>query len=640
EDEFDSDEFENVDLNSPSPAPENNTKDGDIVVSIGKPVYEDDKKKKKSKQNQNIIGRDEKIFRKNFHIWCLACQLLHGVLRNQWCNSHSLMEYLKETLPTSLISKFVPVIKLKESDNIPYREKQIGSRRFLDALKDLMIFYNHDFKITRDVGIYKKKWDEISELAMSDTSLTSNTKSTSFEFKKFLYSILKKKGSRDIAAQGFVALLRSIGLNARLIFSLQPPDFTDNIKVEVSSLREKSSSSSESDYPIFWAEVWDPFASKWISIDPVVFQYMEVVKIDSKFEPRSTDERNNSYYVIAFDNQGGVRDVTRRYSKNFNAKIRRKRITRESNGNLWYSKLICTACSKNRLYENSIDKIENEYFLKRSYQEGMPNSIQDFKNHPIYVLESQLKSNEVIMPKVPCGRTRKKNSKTSETIPVYKRENVHIVRSAKSWYMHGRVLKTGERPILIRELYAVDQTEPYIAPPVVDGEVPKNAYGNIDLYTSSMLPPGGIYRDSRFSLKAAIELKIDYAEAVVGFDFKNSSSTPRKKGVVVAKEYEEAMVEVEKYFREKEEEQLKLRIKVNSLRKWKLFLTRLQIMENLNEKYGKIYRDTDDGIEMDSNYGSEGGGFLPSPENLDDGGKSDDSEFAGGFLQGENTSEE
>ncbi len=42
-------------------------------------------------------------------------------------------------------------------------------------------------------------------------------------------------------------------------------------------------------------------------------------------------------------------------------------------------------------------------------------------------------------------------------------------------------------------LYAEFQTKLYEAPPIVDGRVPKNPYGNLDIYVPSMVPKGGVH---------------------------------------------------------------------------------------------------------------------------------------------------
>ena len=41
------------------------------------------------------------------------------------------------------------------------------------------------------------------------------------------------------------------------------------------------------------------------------------------------------------------------------------------------------------------------------------------------------------------------------------------------------------------------QTDPYIPPPAVDGKVPRNEFGNVELFQMSMLPLGTTYLEGK-----------------------------------------------------------------------------------------------------------------------------------------------
>src|SRR5204863_2641713 len=49
-----------------------------------------------------------------------------------------------------------------------------------------------------------------------------------------------------------------------------------------------------------------------------------------------------------------------------------------------------------------------------------------------------------------------------------------------------------DQPIL-EGLYAAHQVELYRPPPIQDGVIPKNGYGNVDLFVESMLPEGAVH---------------------------------------------------------------------------------------------------------------------------------------------------
>lgn len=70
-----------------------------------------------------------------------------------------------------------------------------------------------------------------------------------------------------------------------------------------------------------------------------------------------------------------------------------------------------------------------------------------------------------------------------------------------------------ERPL--QPLYGEWQTEPYRPPAAKDGKVPRNEYGNVDLFQPTMLPLGCAYIPYTEAWKAAKQLGVDYANACV-----------------------------------------------------------------------------------------------------------------------------
>lgn len=90
--------------------------------------------------------------------------------------------------------------------------------------------------------------------------------------------------------------------------------------------------------------------------------------------------------------------------------------------------------------------------------------------------------------------------------------------------------------------------------------MPKNDFGNLDLYTPSMLPKGGVHIPCKSTVftsamrlrfpkvkgaaKIAKKLGFDYAEAVTGFEFKKRRAFPIVSGIVIAAENEELLLEV------------------------------------------------------------------------------------------------
>lgn len=144
-------------------------------------------------------------------------------------------------------------------------------------------------------------------------------------------------------------------------------------------------------------------------------------------------------YVIAFEDDGSAKDVTRRYVRAYNAKTRRARVESTHQGAIWIKRVL-------RLYKRSHtldrDQVEDTELARKEAQEPLPENVQDFKDHPYYALERHLRRNEVIHPKRETGKImngRAGNAKGSD--PIYRRRDVHVVRSADSWYRMGREIK-------------------------------------------------------------------------------------------------------------------------------------------------------------------------------------------------------
>lgn len=91
----------------------------------------------------------------------------------------------------------------------------------------------------------------------------------------------------------------------------------------------------ESSYPVFWVEAFNSAVQKWLPVDPLV---TNTIAKNSKFEPPAADSANDMSYVVAFADDGTVRDVTIRYTKAYNAKTRKARVESTKGGQQWWRK--------------------------------------------------------------------------------------------------------------------------------------------------------------------------------------------------------------------------------------------------------------------------------------------------------------
>lgn len=613
----------------------------------------------------------ERKIRLGVHKWHVLCLLAHVQRRNHWCDDDRVQSILKPLIPR----KLVKMLHLDASQ--PQYQR---THSFNVAIEEISKIWRSEWKITEQ-GMRRAYWkedpDDLKNMDDYPDPIDQNDFRNAAEI---------RSGSRDLAAQLFCSLFRAVAVETRLVCSLQPLPFSGVAKgttpqkpkpqyILASSFGrqpqlnqnggkhapqnprwrlydaepERSTSSpllkrpskriKDSPYPIFWVEVFNEALQKWIPIDPIVRNTINKPK--TGFEPPANDSLNNMSYIIAFEDDGSAKDVTRQYAQFYNGKTRKNRIESTTGGEKWWSK---TVSFFEKPFPEDRDGIENAELLGREENEQMPKNVQDFKNHPHYALERHLRRKEVIHPRREIGKVSVGLSKNGKLEPVFRRRDVLIVKTADQWYRIGRDVKIGEPPLkrvvpLKRQLtpigeegeqedgallYAEFQTELYVPPIVVNGKIPKNSYGNLDVFVPSMIPAGGIHVQHPDAAKAAKILGVHYADAVTGFEFKGRQGTAVTNGVVAAAGYEDALVEVLHGLTDERARMLNEKRSSIALQMWKRFLTALRIRERVNAKYGEGGGETGDEEEdmEDESYGDEdktdeesGGGF--SPENTE-----------------------
>lgn len=355
----------------------------------------------------------------------------------------------------------------------------------------------------------------------------------------------------------------------------------------------------ESAYPVYWVEILDVGHQKWQPVDAVVTNTFWKPKV---LEPPITDKENCLTYVIAFEADGAAKDVTRRYAKAYTAKTRRSRVdTVAEDGDRWWQRVM-KQYRRRRLRD--LDQIEDNELTGIEAREPMPRNVQDFKDHPVFALERHLRRHEVLVPgATPSGTVSAGSRGPLERI--YRRRDVRIARSADKWYRMGREVKPNEIPAKWlpkrarpkgrfeeeqeddaqgdagTPVYTEDQTELYVPPRVRNGLVPKNKFGNIDVYVPRMIPSGGAHIVHEHASRAAFILGVDYAPALTGFQFKGRHGTAVLTGIVVAQEYEEAVRAVIDGLGDVEQEIEDERRKLRAYKVWRKFLMGLRIREQI-----------------------------------------------------------
>ncbi|ODN81917.1 hypothetical protein L202_02261 [Cryptococcus amylolentus CBS 6039] len=350
--------------------------------------------------------------------------------------------------------------------------------------------------------------------------------------------------------------------------------------------------------PVFWAEIFSRPDQRWIPVDPV----RGVIRKKQHYEPTSDSGPVRMLYVVAFEEDGYARDVTLRYTKNFYAKTSKLRPPTRPDEADWWSQSVMGFLR--RPYRLNRDDLEDAELEMSQESEKMPQHMSGFKDHPIYVLKRHLRQTQVLPANTnPIGHFKGE--------PVFRRSSVLEVKTPENWLRSGRITKPNQDPLkwikqravtlekrrrmeLAKEqgeemeqgLYAEWQTEVYVPPAIVDGVIPRNSFGNIDLYAPTMLPVGAVHLPYKGIAKVAKSLNISYAEAVTGFEFKKQRAVPTLSGIVVAAENKQLVLEAYEESTAAAEERERVKREEKALKRWVKLVNGLRVRLRLREEYG------------------------------------------------------
>ncbi|KAI0380128.1 Rad4-domain-containing protein [Hypomontagnella monticulosa] len=428
------------------------------------------------------------------------------------------------------------------------------------------------------------------------------------------------------------------------------------------------------EFPHYWTEVLSPVTKKFLPVDPIVKSVVASRReLVESLEPRggkADKAKQVMAYCIGFSQDGTAKDITVRYLKKniFPGKTKGFRMSEERvpvynrHGKIkrydqfdWFKSAMRGYIRGDRKHPiTDVDEAEDSTELKpakpekKEVKEG-EETLQYYKTSKEYVLKRHLKREEALLTDavpVKVFRNKGKGSKVDEE-DVYLRKDVVAVKSAETWHKQGRAPIEGVQPLkhapyraattnrrreiaeaeaatgqkVMQPLYSFEQTDWIIPPPIENGIIPKNEYGNIDMFAEHMCPEGAVHVPYRGVVRVCKRLEIDYAEAVVGFEFGHRMAVPVIQGVVIAEEnYERVMEELEKDEAERaRKENEKRRKEVFTM--WRKFLMGLRIADRFKQDYGHLDASVEvfgheSGIDKDWEAMRErdedmAGGFLP-----------------------------
>ena len=288
-------------------------------------------------------------------------------------------------------------------------------------------------------------------------------------------------------------------------------------------------------------------------------------------------------YVVACE-ESRLRDVSARYCLEWGGKYMKFRPDNET----WENLLSTSSHS-----QEEVD--EEKQLMQVQLSLPLPSTLSHFKSNPIYTLEGHLLKYQAIYPfdASPVGSFRGDR--------VFLKVHVVELHTRENWLKEGRVICSGsaaykvvrgrnkpgsdtqvERKI---ELFGKWQTEIYVPLPVVDGKIPKNEFGNVELFQDSMLPKGAAHVAFPGCIGVSKKLGIDYALAMVGWEFHGIACHPVFRGVVVAVENKQLLLDA---CREGEEAKLEKEREVRERKvfeRWRRVIRSVLIKQRVCQKY-------------------------------------------------------
>ncbi|KAL9022891.1 MAG: hypothetical protein Q9196_007488, partial [Gyalolechia fulgens] len=138
-----------------------------------------------------------------------------------------------------------------------------------------------------------------------------------------------------------------------------------------------------------------------------------------------------------------AKDVTRRYTRSYAAKVLKTRVDVSPRGKEWLHRVLDLFQYPGTRPSQKADRelIEDHELARKEASEPMPRNIQDFKSHPVYALERHLRRHEIIHPKREVGKVSSSSSSAARSESVFRRTDVHVCRTADQCFR-----ATGEAP--------------------------------------------------------------------------------------------------------------------------------------------------------------------------------------------------
>ncbi|XP_049837744.1 DNA repair protein complementing XP-C cells homolog isoform X2 [Schistocerca gregaria] len=476
----------------------------------------------------------------------------------------------------------------KTSSENPVGIRKSDSSRSLRMRRSVIKYADDGDTTDSDEEKIQREQESIMETKIVNTNSTSSKKIISINAEKIIAKDTKgnKASTSCTIAHSFSSESDSTaeikvqknqkGKTDRRVLSSDPE--SDEAPTADTKKKKKKKKKDQCDV---WLEVFLESEEKWICVDV----YHQQIHCVQELASRASQP---VHYVVAWQDDGTIRDVTRRYCPKWHTVTQKLRVDEE-----WWKESLKPFAGQ----RTARDHQEDEDLYRQMQDRPMPTTLAEYKNHPLYVLQKDLLRFQAIYPPdaPTLGFVRGH--------PVYARECVHTLYHREKWLREAKVVRLGETPYKIVgrprwdrinrkiikgvpvEYFGPWQVEDYVPPTAVDGKVPRSAYGNVELYKPSMLPGGTVHMQIPGLNRIARKLQIDCAPAFTGFGQTNGIWGPLYDGFVVCEEYKYVLAEAW----QAEEEAAETRCEEKRLKRiygnWRRLIKGLFIRERLKARY-------------------------------------------------------
>lgn len=432
----------------------------------------------------------------------------------------------------------------------------------------------------------------------------------------------KLRHNRDTAAQFFTCILRVLGFQARMMFSVPLLPMESLLHRQQPPLDDRIHRNNDNDllYPYFWTEVVNPLNDDEVYVmETIAFhdEAKQMVKLKRRCQSVLVSEaytpiyypvtsQLNSmtmHYVAAFTGHNTVFDASPRYMSDVAYRYFGKLDLRTTSGRsaLLYDSTIRILNNGNSM---GIDAHELQTLRELALANCLvPKSFAAMKRSPNFITHTTLRHNEVI----PVSAQSLGNVVLDGSVEeVFSKNCIIVGKSKQQWMMLGRSVRIEEldRPLRrakrrskrqrlddsMSRLYGFPQTEPYTALSVTT-TLPRNAYGNIEIYKPWMQPQGTSWLRLPYILEFLEKHhrtspgELPFVPVVVGFDFKlrPGFAVPIRDGALVLQTSEVSAKRLWFALIMERHRAIAFRRQLLSLRGWLTMLRALRIHKRLNE---------------------------------------------------------